>query len=84
MKDLKKSELRELLKTKSLREIGKIYDVSYERIRQISVKLGLNRRSWQKINVIDDEAKAKEKWIEEHKEGIKNLLNNTKTEKTGR
>ena len=79
MKDLKKSELRELLKTKSLREIGKIYDVSYERIRQISVKLGLNRRSWQKINVIDDEAKAKEKWIEEHKEGIKNLLNNTKT-----
>ena len=84
MKELKKSELRELLKTKSLREIGKIYDVSYERIRQISVKLGLNRRSWQKINVIDDEAKAKEKWIEEHKEGIKNLLNNTKTEKTGR
>jgi len=55
MKDLKKSELRELLKTKSLREIGKIYDVSYERIRQISVKLGLNRRSWQKVNVIDDE-----------------------------
>ena len=59
MKDLKKSELRELLKTKSLREIGKLYDVSYERIRQISVKLGLNRRSWQKVKVIDDEWNTK-------------------------
>jgi len=55
MKELKKSELRELLKTKGLREIGRIYGVSYERIRQISVELGLNRRSWQKVKVIDDE-----------------------------
>jgi len=79
MKDLKKSELRELLKTKGLREIGRIYGVSYERIRQIRVGFGLPSRNWQKVKVIDDEIKAKEKWIEGHKEGIKNLLNNTKT-----
>ena len=56
MKKVYKSELRKLLKTKSLREVAKIYGVTYERIRQICVKLGLNRRSWQKIEVIDDEA----------------------------
>ena len=55
MKTIKKSEFRELIKTKSLREIGKLYGVTYERIRQIAVKLGLNRRKWQKVEVIDDE-----------------------------
>lgn len=55
MKKVYKSELRELLKTKSLREVAELYGVTYERIRQICVKLGLNRRKWQKIEVIDDE-----------------------------
>jgi len=57
MKVIKKSELRELVKTKSLREIGEIYDVSYERIRQICVAWGIDRRGWNKIKLIDDEAK---------------------------
>ena len=57
MKELKKSELRELMKTKRLREIGKIYGVSYERIRQIAVGWGLARRGWKRIKLIDDEAK---------------------------
>ena len=55
MKTIKKSEFRKLLKTKSLREIGKLYGVTYERVRQIAVKLGLNRRKWQKVKVVDDE-----------------------------
>lgn len=55
MKTIKKSELRKLLETKSLRDIAKIYGVTYERIRQICVKLGLNRRKWQKVEVVDDE-----------------------------
>jgi len=55
MKTIKKSELRELIKTKSLREIGKVYDVSYERIRQICVMWGIDRRGWQRIKLIDDE-----------------------------
>ena len=55
MKTIKKSEFRKLLKTKSLREVGKIYGISYERVRQIAVKLGLNRREWQKVKVVDDE-----------------------------
>ena len=55
MKKLRKSELRELMKTKSLREIGKIYGVSYERIRQIAVGWGLDRRGWNKITLVDDE-----------------------------
>ncbi len=55
MKRVYKSELRKLLKTKSLREVAELYEVTYERIRQICVKLGLNRRKWQKIEVIDDE-----------------------------
>ena len=55
MIDVYKSKLREQLKTKSRREIAKIYGVTYERMRQICVKLGLNRRKWQKVNVIDDE-----------------------------
>ena len=55
MKTLIKSELRELIKTKSLREIGKIYGVSYERIRQICVSWGIPRRGWQKIELVDDE-----------------------------
>ena len=59
MKTIKKSEFRELLKTKSLREIGKIYGVTYERVRQIAVMWDLNRRSWQKIKLIDDEIKIK-------------------------
>jgi len=55
MKTIKKSELRELIKTKSLREIGKIYDVSYERIRQICVMWGIDRRGWKRIELVDDE-----------------------------
>jgi len=55
MKTIKKSELRELIKTKSLREIGKIYNVSYERIRQICVSWGIDRRGWKRITLVDDE-----------------------------
>ena len=55
MKKLIKSEFRELMKTKSLREIGKIYGVSYERIRQIAVNWGIARRGWKRIKLIDDE-----------------------------
>jgi len=55
MKTIKKSELRELMKTKGLREVGKIYGVSYERIRQIAVKWGINRRGWKRIELVDDE-----------------------------
>lgn len=55
MIEVYKSKLRKQLETKSLREIAKIYGVTYERIRQICVKLGLNRRKWQKVEVIDDE-----------------------------
>jgi len=57
MKVIKKSEFRELVKTKSLREIAKIYGVTYERIRQICVKWGIDRRGWNKIKLIDDEVK---------------------------
>jgi len=57
MKTIKKSELRELVKTKSLRDIAKIYDVSYERIRQICVAWDIDRRGWNRIKLIDDEAK---------------------------
>lgn len=57
MKTIKKSELRELVKTKSLREIAKTYGVTYERIRQICVDWGIARRGWNKIKLIDDEAK---------------------------
>ena len=55
MKKLIKSKLRELMKTKSLREIGKIYGVSYERIRQIAVNWGIARRGWKRIELVDDE-----------------------------
>lgn len=55
VKTLIKSEFRELMKTKSLREIGKIYDVSYERIRQIAVGWGIARRGWKRIELVDDE-----------------------------
>jgi len=58
LKTIKKSELRELVKKKSLREIGKIYGVTYERIRQICVKWGIDRRGWNKIKLVDDEKKA--------------------------
>ena len=58
MKVIKKSELRELVKTKSLREIAKIYGVTYERIRQICVAWDINRRGWNKIKLVDDEAPA--------------------------
>ncbi len=57
MKTIKKSELRELTKTKTLREIGKIYGVTHERIRQICVMWGIARRGWNKVKLIDDEAK---------------------------
>ena len=56
MKVIKKSELRKLVKNKSLREIAKIYGVTYERIRQICVGWDINRRGWNKIKLIDDEA----------------------------
>ena len=55
MKKLIKSELRELMKTKGLREIGKIYGVSYERIRQIAVGWGIARKGQKKIELVDDE-----------------------------
>ena len=58
MKTLKKSELRKLLKTKSIEEVAKMYGVTYERIRQICIKWGIERRGWQrmaKIELIDDE-----------------------------
>lgn len=57
MKVIKKSELKELVKTKSLREISEMYDVSYERIRQICVEWGIKRRGWKRIIFIDDEKK---------------------------
>ena len=57
MKTLIKSELRELIKTKSLQEIGKIYGVSYERIRQICIGWDLARRGWKRIELVDDEKK---------------------------
>lgn len=56
---LKKSELRELLKTKKIPEIAKIYGVTYERIRQICKMWGFDRRGWYKINLVDDEKKEK-------------------------
>ena len=55
MKTIKKSELRKLIKIKSLREIAKIYNVSYERIRQICVAWDINRRGWKRIELVDDE-----------------------------
>lgn len=59
MKTIKKSELRKLIKkVGSLREIGKIYGVSYERIRQICVTWDIDRRGWQKIKLVDDEKKG--------------------------
>ncbi len=57
MKTIKKSELRELTKTKTLREIGKIYGVTHERIRQICVIWGIARRGWNRIRLVDDETK---------------------------
>jgi len=57
MKVIKKSELRDLVKKKSLREIAKIYDVTYERIRQICVDWKIPRRGWNKIKLVDDEKK---------------------------
>ncbi|MBA7592211.1 hypothetical protein ES708_34389 [subsurface metagenome] len=59
MKTIKKSELRELVKTKTLREIGETYGVSYERIRQICVLWGIKRRGWNRIRLIDDDKKPK-------------------------
>ena len=55
MKTIKKSELRKLIKVKSLREIAKIYGVTYERIRQICVGWGIARRGWKRIKLVDDE-----------------------------
>jgi len=57
MKVIKKSELRELVKKKSLREIAKIYGVTYERIRQVCVGWGIARRGWNRIKLVDDEKK---------------------------
>ena len=60
MKKLVRSELRELVKTKSLREIAKMYGVTYERIRQICVMWDIDRRGWNrmaKIDLINDEKK---------------------------
>jgi len=58
LKTIRKSELRELVKTKSLREIGKMYGVTYERIRQICVYWGIERRGWNRIKLVDDEQKG--------------------------
>jgi len=58
LKTIRKSELRELVKTKSLREIGKIYGVTYERIRQICVYWGIDRRGWARIKLVDNEKKG--------------------------
>jgi len=60
MKKLVRSELRELVKVKSLDEIAEMYGVTYERIRQICVMWGIKRRGWNriaKIDLIDDEKK---------------------------
>lgn len=56
MKEIKRSELRKLIKTKSLREVAKIYGITYERIRQICVMWGIKRRGWNKIKLINDES----------------------------
>ncbi|GAG21631.1 unnamed protein product [marine sediment metagenome] len=55
MKKLIKSEFRELVRTKSLRDVALIYGVTYERIRQIAVGWGIARRGWKRIKLIDDE-----------------------------
>ena len=55
MKTIRKSELRKLIETQSLQEIAKVYEVSYERIRQICVMWGIKRRGWQRIKLVDDE-----------------------------
>ncbi|MBA7580721.1 hypothetical protein ES708_22615 [subsurface metagenome] len=55
MKTIKKSELKKLVKTKSLREIAKIYGISYERIRQICISWGIARRGWKRVVLIDDD-----------------------------
>lgn len=55
MKTIKKSELRKLIRVKSLRKIAKIYGVTYERIRQIAVGWGIARRGWKRIKLVDDE-----------------------------
>jgi len=60
MKKLVRSELRKLVKVKSLDEIAEMYGVTYERIRQICVQWGIPRRGWNriaKIILIDDEKK---------------------------
>jgi len=60
MKKLVRSELRKLVKVKSLDEIAKMYGVTYERIRQICIMWGIKRRGWNrvaKIDLIDDEKK---------------------------
>lgn len=57
MQTLTKSELRERMKTEGLKEIGLDYGVSYERMRQIAVGWGLDRRGWKRINLVDDEKK---------------------------
>jgi hypothetical protein len=55
-KTIKKSELKKLIETKTLREIAKIYGLSYERIRQICVMWDIPRRGWYRVDLIDDEA----------------------------
>jgi len=60
MKKLVRSELRKLVKVKSLDEIAEMYGVTYERIRQICVAWDIDRRGWNriaKIDLIDDEKK---------------------------
>ena len=57
MKELVRSELIKLVKTKSLREIGEMYGVTYERIRRICVDWGIARRGWKRISLIDDRQK---------------------------
>ena len=60
MKKLVRSELRKLVKVKSLEEIAEMYGVTYERIRQICVNWKIPRRGWNriaKLELINDEKK---------------------------
>jgi len=61
MKELVRSELIKLVETKSLREIGKMFDVSYERIRRICVEWDIPRKGWTKIKLVDDRRKDEKK-----------------------
>jgi len=54
IKTIKKSELKKLIETKSLKEIAKIYGLSYERSRQICIMWNIPMRGWYRVDLIDD------------------------------